>query len=95
MPTFGSLPIDRALMRDLRSDHAGEVGAVQIYRGILAVSRRRVAMVCAIVDRHRRGRFGGGCRDCAQSLSRGLALQRNARGAAPTGRWAEAGNSLI
>ena len=39
MPTFESLPIDRTLMRDLRSDHAGEVGAVQIYRGILAVSR--------------------------------------------------------
>ena len=27
------------LLRDLRSDHAGEVGAVAIYRGILAVSR--------------------------------------------------------
>ena len=27
------------LERDLRSDHAGEAGAVQIYRGILAVSR--------------------------------------------------------
>ncbi len=27
------------LLRDLRSDHAGEVGAVAIYQGILAVSR--------------------------------------------------------
>ena len=27
------------LRRDLRSDHAGESGAVEIYRGILAVSR--------------------------------------------------------
>ena len=27
------------LIRDLRSDHAGEVGAVALYRGILAVSR--------------------------------------------------------
>lgn len=27
------------LIRDLRSDHAGETGAVMIYRGILAVSR--------------------------------------------------------
>lgn len=27
------------LLRDLRSDHAGETGAVAIYRGILAVSR--------------------------------------------------------
>ncbi len=28
------------LQRELRSDHAGESGAVEIYRGILAVSRR-------------------------------------------------------
>ena len=28
-----------ALMRELRSDHAGETGAVMIYRGILAVTR--------------------------------------------------------
>ncbi len=28
-----------ALMRELRSDHAGETGAVMIYRGILAVAR--------------------------------------------------------
>ena len=28
-----------ALVADLRSDHAGEVGAVAIYRGVLAVSR--------------------------------------------------------
>jgi demethoxyubiquinone hydroxylase (CLK1/Coq7/Cat5 family) len=29
----------RLLMRELRSDHAGETGAVMIYRGILAVTR--------------------------------------------------------
>jgi 3-demethoxyubiquinol 3-hydroxylase len=29
------------LVRELRSDHAGETGAVQIYRGIAAVARRR------------------------------------------------------
>ncbi len=29
----------RPLMRELRSDHAGETGAVMIYRGILAVTR--------------------------------------------------------
>lgn len=29
----------KALARELRSDHAGETGAVMIYRGILAVSR--------------------------------------------------------
>lgn len=29
----------RALRRELRTDHAGETGAVMIYRGILAVSR--------------------------------------------------------
>ncbi len=32
------LPAD--LLPDLRSDHAGETGAVEIYRGILAVTRR-------------------------------------------------------
>jgi demethoxyubiquinone hydroxylase (CLK1/Coq7/Cat5 family) len=31
----------RWLVRDLRSDHAGETGAVAIYRGILAVSRSK------------------------------------------------------
>ena len=36
-PTFSSLP--RWLQQELRSDHAGEFGAVMIYRGILAVSR--------------------------------------------------------
>lgn len=35
--TRGTLP--PWLERDLRSDHAGEAGAVQIYRGILAVAR--------------------------------------------------------
>lgn len=30
-----------ALERELRSDHAGETGAVYIYRGIAAVARRR------------------------------------------------------
>jgi len=36
-PAFTSLPA--WLQQELRSDHAGEVGAVMIYRGILAVSR--------------------------------------------------------
>jgi len=36
-PTFSDLP--RWLQQELRSDHAGEFGAVMIYRGILAVSR--------------------------------------------------------
>ena len=36
-PTFNGLP--RWLQQELRSDHAGEFGAVMIYRGILAVSR--------------------------------------------------------
>ena len=38
-PAFGSLP--RWLQQELRSDHAGEFGAVMIYRGILAISRDR------------------------------------------------------
>lgn len=36
-PAFTSLPA--WLQQELRSDHAGEVGAVMIYRGILAISR--------------------------------------------------------
>ncbi|WP_372621545.1 demethoxyubiquinone hydroxylase family protein [Falsiroseomonas sp.] len=39
-PPLASLPpIPDWLVRELRSDHAGETGAVMIYRGILAVSR--------------------------------------------------------
>ena len=38
-PTFESLPLNRELIADLRSDHAGETGAVAIYCGILAVTR--------------------------------------------------------
>lgn len=34
-----TLPLTAELLRELRSDHAGEAGAVQIYRGILALSR--------------------------------------------------------
>ncbi len=34
-----NLPWTKGLIADLRSDHAGEVGAIQIYRGALAVSR--------------------------------------------------------
>ena len=36
---FESLPLTPALIADLQSDHAGEAGAVAIYRGMLAVSR--------------------------------------------------------
>jgi len=36
-PAFTGLP--RWLQQELRSDHAGEFGAVMIYRGILAISR--------------------------------------------------------
>ncbi len=36
---FAALPLAPAMVADLRSDHAGEEGAVQIYRGMLAVSR--------------------------------------------------------
>ena len=37
IPPFSAMP--RWLQAELRSDHAGEYGAVMIYRGILAVSR--------------------------------------------------------
>ena len=36
---FEQLPLSAELVADLRSDHAGETGAVQIYRGMLAMSR--------------------------------------------------------
>lgn len=39
VPPFDDLPIPAQLIRDLRSDHAGEVGAVQIYKGLLMVAR--------------------------------------------------------
>lgn len=36
--TFDALPLTGTLIGDLQSDHAGESGAVEIYRGMLAVS---------------------------------------------------------
>ena len=39
VPAFETLALTPSLVRDLRSDHAGETGAVAIYQGILAVSR--------------------------------------------------------
>jgi ubiquinone biosynthesis monooxygenase Coq7 len=42
-----TLPLGPDDIRDLRSDHAGEAGAVQIYRGILAVSRNEVVRTFA------------------------------------------------
>lgn len=42
-----TLPLGPEDIRDLRSDHAGEAGAVQIYRGILAVSRNEVVRAFA------------------------------------------------
>ena len=39
LPPFETLDCDDRTVADLRSDHAGETGAVAIYRGILAISR--------------------------------------------------------
>jgi ubiquinone biosynthesis monooxygenase Coq7 len=39
VPDYTDLPLTAEDIRDLRSDHAGEHGAVAIYRGMLAVSR--------------------------------------------------------
>jgi ubiquinone biosynthesis monooxygenase Coq7 len=47
-PAFASLP--RWLQQELRSDHAGEFGAVMIYHGVLAVSRDESARQFA--ERH-------------------------------------------
>ncbi len=38
-PDYDTLPLTARDRRDLRSDHAGEHGAVAIYRGMLAVTR--------------------------------------------------------
>ncbi len=40
-------PITPKLWQELRSDHAGELGAVQIYRGILAVTRNEQLILFA------------------------------------------------
>ncbi|MFK8031293.1 MAG: demethoxyubiquinone hydroxylase family protein [Gammaproteobacteria bacterium] len=39
IPPFETLELSPSLIADLRSDHAGETGAVEIYRGMLAVTR--------------------------------------------------------
>ncbi len=39
IPNIDITALSKSLRRDLRSDHAGETGAVMIYNGILAVSR--------------------------------------------------------
>ena len=39
IPAFDKLNLPLSVARELRSNHAGETGAVCIYRGILAVSR--------------------------------------------------------
>ena len=43
-------PLPSQLVADLRTDHAGETGAVQIYRGILATVRD--AAVRSFAQRH-------------------------------------------
>ena len=39
IPNIDVTTLSASLRKDLRSDHAGETGAVMIYKGILAVSR--------------------------------------------------------
>ncbi len=39
LPSFEVQTFDKSILRDLRSDHAGETGAVYIYKGILSVTR--------------------------------------------------------
>jgi ubiquinone biosynthesis monooxygenase Coq7 len=42
LPNFSEQYFSNFLIRELRSDHAGETGAVFIYKGVLAVSRDTV-----------------------------------------------------
>lgn len=51
-PEDGAAVAAPSVIADLRTDHAGETGAVQIYRGILAVSRDPALR--AFAERHRR-----------------------------------------
>ena len=49
----GAPGLSRHLERELRSDHAGETGAVYIYRGIAAIAaRRRDQALLAFAQRH-------------------------------------------
>lgn len=41
LPDWDALALSAEFVGELRSDHAGETGAVSIYRGILAASRQR------------------------------------------------------
>jgi ubiquinone biosynthesis monooxygenase Coq7 len=47
IPSFETLDLPPDLVADLRSDHAGETGAVEIYRGMLAVTRDPVVRAFA------------------------------------------------
>ncbi len=48
LPEFRVESLGRRLCADLRSDHAGETGAVGIYKGMLAVSRDAELRVFAV-----------------------------------------------
>ncbi len=48
LPAFHVETLGRRLCADLRSDHAGETGAVAIYKGMLAVSRDAELRVFAV-----------------------------------------------
>ena len=47
LPPFESLRVSTSMCRDLRSDHAGEAGAVEIYRGMIAASRSQAVLAFA------------------------------------------------
>ncbi|MEO1202713.1 MAG: demethoxyubiquinone hydroxylase family protein [Pseudomonadota bacterium] len=51
MPQFSALPLTTDFVRDLRSDHAGEAGAVRIYDGVLAVTRHPEVRQFALTHR--------------------------------------------
>jgi demethoxyubiquinone hydroxylase (CLK1/Coq7/Cat5 family) len=52
-PASSASPLSTHLERELRSDHAGETGAVFIYRGITAVARwRGDAQLLAFAEQH-------------------------------------------
>jgi ubiquinone biosynthesis monooxygenase Coq7 len=51
IPPFSALELTTDVVRDLRSDHAGEAGAVRIYDGVLAFARSAEVREFALTHR--------------------------------------------
>ena len=52
-PMFDVNLLSKPLLEDLRSDHAGEAGAVMIYKGILAITKDQELKSFALAHLHK------------------------------------------